>query len=116
MSIGTGIMSVSFELSSSPAGTGEDGRRLSCIEIALNAGLTSWEQTELVRDRTVPESVMIDSLGLAPVLFFHFREKEGNLVPNRLATADPGESPALRFLDEELAENSTSVAALSSKL
>lgn len=110
------MMSVSFELSSSPAGAGEDGRRLSWIEIALNAGLTSCEQTESVRERTVSELVMIDSLGPAPGLLFHFREKEGNLVPNLLATADPGESPALRFLNVELAENSTSAPLLSSKL
>lgn len=48
---------------------------------------------------------MMESLGSAPVLLFHFLEKEGNLVPSRLATTDTGESPDLRLLNDEVAES-----------
>jgi hypothetical protein len=73
--------------------------------MALNAGLTSCEETELDREWIASEWVMIESFGLAPVLLFHFLEKEGNRVPIRLATTDAGESPDLRFLNDALAEN-----------
>jgi hypothetical protein len=114
MSIGAGPNS--FEPSSGPVCPDEEHSRLSCFDIALSAGLTSCDEAEFVRGRGVSECVMMDSFGLAPVLFFHFLEKEGNRVPKRFATTEPGESADLRFLNDEFAENSISAVSHSLKL
>jgi hypothetical protein len=103
----------SFKLSSDFACAGEEHKRLSCLEMTLKAGLTSCDEAEFVRERFVFEWVIIDSLGLAPFLVFHFLEKEGNRVPILLATPETGESPDLRFLKDELAEKRMSVVSLS---
>jgi hypothetical protein len=115
-SISIDVAPDSIKFSSGPVCTGEGDRRLSCLEMALNAGLTSCEETEFDRERIASEWVMIDSLGLAPVLVFHFLENEGNRVPIRLEASETGESSDLRFLNEEFAENWTSVGSFSPKL
>jgi hypothetical protein len=85
-----------------------------------NAGRAEFEieedRLDASREATISRcaSAVIDA-ALTPLLSRHFREKEGNLVPNREASPVKGDSTALRFRCRGLDANSPSLKKPSAK-